>query len=256
MRSRAEEVEFDGQLYCGAACAEAAFVPEIERQLLRARQNYEKPHRVPLGLLLVARGLLSSARLQEALARQRERPGIRLGTVLLEMRALGEAELTAALGRQWGCPVFPLETSRAYQECARLVPFALLQARGILPAHHSIAARTLHVAFTQRVDHTLLYAIEQMCAVRAVACVAADRLVAEALERFPGAPPEETVFDSVRGASDMAHLAAGYATRLQAARVQVAGTAWHVWFRFENARGSHHLIFQIPAAPPPSPHWR
>ena len=39
----------------------------------------QRPHRVPLGLLLVSRGLISSAQLQEALERQRERPGARLG---------------------------------------------------------------------------------------------------------------------------------------------------------------------------------
>lgn len=248
-RPRAESLEFAGQRYCCPGCAEGAFAAEIERHLLLSRQEAAKPSRVPLGLLLVSRGLISSAQLQEALERQRARRGARLGALLLESHALGEAALTAALGIQWGCPVFPLESSRAYRDCARLVPFALLQSRGILPAHYAPATGVLHVAFTRRIDYTLLYAIEQMCAVRAVPCVAPDRLVEEALGQLRALPPEESVFDSVRGSRDMAHLAAGYAGKLGAARVQIAGAAGFVWLRFENPRGSHHLLFQGPLSP-------
>ncbi len=52
----------------------AAFAGEIEGHLLRARQEEARPHRVPLGLLLVSRGLISSAQLQEALGGSAERP--------------------------------------------------------------------------------------------------------------------------------------------------------------------------------------
>jgi hypothetical protein len=244
--ARTEEIEFEGRRYCSASCAETAFAPEIERHLLLARQEQERPHRVPLGLLLVSRGLITSVQLQQALQQQRERPGLRLGSLLLEAMALSEASLTATLGIQWGCPVFPLETNRAYLECGRPVPFALLRSAGVLPAHHCPATGVLHLAFTKRINHTLLYAVEKMCGVRAVPCVAADRLVAEALHRIEVPPSEETVFDSVRGPQDMAHLAAGYAGRLRAARVQVTRAADHVWFRFENHWGSHHLLFHSP----------
>jgi hypothetical protein len=245
-RMRAEAVEFEGRSYCCAACAEGAFAPEIERHLARARQESERPHRVPLGLLLVSRGLITTAQLQEALRRQRESPSLRLGSLLLEKTHLSETALTATLGIQWGCPVFPLEANRAYLECASLVPLSLLRPTAILPVHYSPATGVLHLAFTKRIDHTLLYEIERMCGVRAVPCVAADRLVAEALGRWQAVPSGESVFDSVRGPQEMAHLAAGYAGKLRAARVQVAGAAGHVWFRFENPRGCHHLLFHSP----------
>ena len=252
-RARPEELAFEGRIYCGPACAEGAFARGIERHLLRTRREPERPHRMPLGLLLVSRGLITSAQLQEALLLQQERPGARLGNLLLERAALNETALTAALGVQWGCPVFPLEASPAYLDCARLVPLALLRPAGVLPAHYSSATRVLHLAFTQRVDHTLLYAVEQMCAVRAVPCVAADRAVSEALRRLQALPAEESVFDSVRGAHEMARMAAGYAARLRAARVQASGAADQVWFRFENPRGAHDLLFHAPSpSPPPS----
>src|SRR6202142_1106061 len=162
-RHRGEEIVFEGKRYCCPTCAESVFEREVGRHLLLARDETERPHRVPLGLLLVSRGLITSAQLQEALHRQRERPGLRLGHLLLEMGALRENSLTAALGMQWGCAVFPLETSRAYLECAGLLPFALLQSSGAIPTHHSYSTKVLHLAFTKRINHTLLYAIEQMC---------------------------------------------------------------------------------------------
>ena len=198
-RAGSEAIAFAGRRYCGPSCAEAAFAREIEGHLLRARQEEARPHRVPLGLLLVSHGLISSAQLQEALRRQRERPGARLGSVLLETQALNETSLTAALGIQWGCPVFPLAPAARIASAPDWCPWPCCSRRGILPAHHAPATGVLHVAFTRRIDYTLLYAIEQMCAVRAVPCVAPDRLVAEALERFRLPPAEESVFDSVRG---------------------------------------------------------
>jgi hypothetical protein len=106
-RARSEEILFEGKRYCCAVCAEAAFEREIERHLLLAQPDEERPHRVPLGLLLVSRGLITSAQLQEALQRQREQPGTRLGRLLLEADALSETALTATLGKAVGLPGIP-----------------------------------------------------------------------------------------------------------------------------------------------------
>ena len=70
-----------------------------------------------------------------------------------------------------------------------------------------------------------LYAIEQMCGVRAVPCVAPDRLVADALGSVKVPPPKSPCSTACAGSRDMAHLAAGYAGKLGAARVQIAGAA-------------------------------
>src|SRR5271169_5065894 len=73
--NRSDEVEFEGRRYCCAPCAESAFQQEIERHLLLARQENERPHRIPLGLLLISRGLITGVQLQEALRLQRESAG-------------------------------------------------------------------------------------------------------------------------------------------------------------------------------------
>jgi hypothetical protein len=244
-----EKLEFAGCRYCCADCATAALEAETERQLRQAGHEglRQRPNRIPLGLLLVARGAISNPQLQEALRLQRERLGRRLGALLRDMGLLSEAALAAALGAQWGCPVFPLEGSRAYLDCAGLLPFTLLQAASALPVHHSTAGKVLHLAFTRRVDYTLLYAVEQMTGYRATPCVAADGAVAQALEQVQHATAaHETVFDSVRQPPEMARMAVDYARKLGAAKVQLAAAAGHLWFRFGNAGGRHHLLFQLP----------
>ncbi len=39
-------------------------------------------------------------------------------------------------------------------------------------------------------------------------------------------------------------MAVYYAGKLRAAKVGLTQAASHIWFRFENLRGAHHLLFQ------------
>jgi len=249
--NKTESVEFAGMRYCCADCAEPAFEQEIQRHLQLVPQEKARPHRIPLGLLLVSRGVITSAQLQEAVRLQDGQGERRLGSWLREMGAVSEAALTVALGLQWGCPVFPLEGNQAYRECAHLLPFTLLQSAGVLPVHHSRTNEILYLAFTKRVDHTLLYAVEQMIGCRVMACVASDSAVSEAFQQLRRlSPPQESFFDSVRQPQEMARMAAYYGGKLRAASVKVARAADQVWLRFENSRGTHHLLFQCQAPLP------
>jgi hypothetical protein len=229
--TRTEILEFGGAEYCCAGCAESVFEREIQDYLLRFRRENARPHRLPLGLLLISRGSLTDTQLQQALKVQRERPGRRLGRLLLEMGVLTEDALVSALGIQWGCPVYPLRNNRAYLDCVGLLPFALLHGSGVLPVHHSLANGLLHLAFAERIDHTLLYAIERMLGLRVVACVAPERAIAEALHHIrPSLLPQETVFDSVRSA----RRNGGHGRQL---RGQIAGFAGN-----RHGRGRLHLV--------------
>jgi GSPII_E N-terminal domain. len=56
-----------------------------------------------IGSLLVEKGLITEAQLQEALRRQQQRGG-KLGQILVEMKAIGEEELLEVLAKQLGVP--------------------------------------------------------------------------------------------------------------------------------------------------------
>lgn len=239
-------VDFQEDSYCCIGCAEAAIEEEIQRLLQVAQQEKRKPHRIPLGLLLVSRGVITSGQLQEALRLQGERRTGRLGQWLQELGAIKESEVATALGVQWGCPVFPLEQHHSYMHCASLLPLWLLQAARVLPVYYSPESRILYLAFTDRIDHTLLYAIEQMLGCRAAPCVAGDTAVAEALEQIRrSSQHRESVFDSVRQPREMASVVGHYAVKLQAAQIQATYAADHVWFRFQNPQRTHDLLFQF-----------
>ena len=245
-RSQYDGIEFGSLPYCSAICAEAALEKEIERLLLGARQENRKAHRIPLGLLLVTRGIVTSKQVEEALRLQRENGTGRIGRWLLEINALTEGQLTASLGVQWTCPVFPLEQHDAYLKCASMLPMGILQSEGVLPVHYSSEANTLFLAFAKRIDHTLLYAVEQMTGHRASPCVASDAAVVSALDRLTRSPrSRETLFDSVRKAREMAATTVNYAAKLQALSIQVTCAANHVWFRFRGRDAWHDLLFRL-----------
>lgn len=246
--TRTEAMQFAGASYCCAACAENAFEKVIASYLTNFRREADRPHRVPLGLLLISRGSLTNAQLQAALHLQREHPHKRLGSVLSEMALLTEEDLVAALGIQWSCPVYPLEKGRTDLDCVGLLPFALLQSRGVLPVHYSRASGTLHLAFTRRIDHTLLYSIEQTLGCRVAPCVASERAVTEVLHLVrKSLVSQETVFDSIRQPGEMGRIAVNYASKLRATRVFATTVADYIWMRLENSLGMHHLLFQTRA---------
>jgi len=246
--TRTEAMQFAGANYCCAACAEEALELVIGSYLSHFRREAERPYRVPLGLLLISRGSLTNSQLQAALNLQREHPSKRLGSLLSEMGLLTEEDLVAALGVQWSCPVYPLEKGRTRLNCVGLLPFVLLQSCGVLPVHHSPATGTLHLAFTRRIDHTLLYSMEQMLGCRIAPCVASERAVSEVLHLVRRSlVSQETVFDSIRQPREMARIAVNYASKLQAARVFATVAADYIWLRLENSFGIHHLLFQTRA---------
>jgi hypothetical protein len=246
--TRTESVQFAGENYCCAACAEDALELAIGNYLSHCRPEAGRPFRIPLGLVLISRGSLTNPQLQAALNLQREQPAKRLGALLSEMGLLTEEDLVAALGVQWSCPVYPLEKGRAQLDCVGLLPFAVSQSCGVLPVHHSPATGMLHLAFTKRIDHTLLYSIEQMLGYRIAPCVASERAVAEVLHlmRRP-LIAQETVFDSIRQSREMARIAVNYASKLHAAKVLATVVADYIWLRLENSFGMHHLLFQTRA---------
>ena len=68
-------------------------------------QNAAASHRVPLGLLLLSRQQLTAAQLRTALEAQRAAGQGKIGEWLRQLGFVTELQVTAALARQWSCPV-------------------------------------------------------------------------------------------------------------------------------------------------------
>lgn len=239
-------LEFDGRWYCSRACFEPLVLGRIHALLSGFQSEKPRTYRLPLGLLLVHRGAISAAQLREALRCQREAGHGRVGDWLRQTAELTAQQLTAALGQQWGCPVFPLDTQEPSAAWSGLIPLPLLESARSVPAYVSPDARVLHLAFGERVDHTFLYAVEQMLFCRTFPCVASASAVQHQLERFRKlASGNTTTFDTVRESAEMAWTICNYALELHPQRIVLVRAGAYIWVRFFAARSSRDLLFRI-----------
>ena len=89
-----------------------------------------------LGRILCDKFNLPNAKLEEALAHQREKGG-RLGEVLLHLRMLREEELLEGLALQFSLPWIPqLESTQIDHELIKRVPIAFCRRYRVLPIRH------------------------------------------------------------------------------------------------------------------------
>jgi hypothetical protein len=233
--------------YCSPRC----LLPALERSILELLPAAEMPaareHRVPIGLLLLQRGVINEEQLRQALALQQEHGEGRVGDWLRQIGAANEMDITRALATQWGCPVFPLERDQGYRLCAGLVPLTLCQTHRLLPVFHSADRSLLYVAFTSGVDHAVLYGIEQMLGCRTVPCIVSESALAAAMAEMENsaAEPEAMNFDSVRDPFEIAHAACGFGEQLGAQALQLARVGRSLWVRFLCHSGARDLLFHF-----------
>ena len=108
-RSRQAPV-FEGGWSCSAACTAAQVAAAVRRELDgRGLIAESHQHRIPLGLVMLEQGWITSGQLRQALDAQRSAKTGRLGKWLVRQQGASEQLVTRALGLQWSCPVLPLE---------------------------------------------------------------------------------------------------------------------------------------------------
>jgi len=239
-------VTFDGRWFCGIPCLRPAVAARLQHLLTSIQSAKNRPYRLPLGLLLVNRGAISQEQLRVALQAQRESGHGRIGDWFLQLGMVTEEQLTLALGLQWGCPVFPLDRQPTNLAWSRLLPLSLLESVRAVPAHFSTDGSMLYVAFADRIDHTLLYGVEQMLGCRTAYCVSPARAIVESLDYLRrSANCEEICFDSIHDLQEMNSTICNYAEKLQSVRVSVVRAAGFVWVRLFGTRTSRDLLFRI-----------
>ena len=163
-RSRSTPV-FEGGWSCSAACTEARIAAAVWReQDGRGSAEQSHRHRVPLGLLMLEQGWITSGQLRLALDAQKEAGAGRLGHWLVQRQGVSEQLVTRALGLQWSCPVLPMEFHDG-EALTALLPRLFVDAFGALPLRVA-AGRLLYLGFEERLDPVLALAIERMTGLR------------------------------------------------------------------------------------------
>ena len=156
---------FEGGWSCSARCTAAQVAAAVRRELdNRGAAQESHQHRIPLGLVMLEQGWITSKQLRLALEAQRAAKAGRLGSWLVRQQGVSEQLVTRALGLQWSCPVLPMEFHDA-EALAVLVPRLFVDAFGALPLRVA-AGRLLYLGFADLLDPIVALAVERMSDLR------------------------------------------------------------------------------------------
>lgn len=232
--------------YCSAECFEQSAAEVFSRFNLKVDRSRSVRYRVPLGLLLLSKGIITGEHLKEALKAQRDSQSGRLGEWLRQQGIVTEEQVTNALGVQWGIPVFHLAQSSGFAECARMIPLPIMEESRMALIHYMPTSRALYVAFSDGIDFAALRALEQMLECNTQPCVIGESEMKEALDAIRQMPRmEETVVDCPRDSSKMAATTREWAESNDADQVRAVLSSEHLWIRLENESRMGHLLFRL-----------
>ena len=138
----------------------------------------------PLGRILVSKGMLSEAQVEQALARQKASGG-KLGEACVSLGFITEDELLDVLEMQLGVPRVRLESYLIEPEAVSLVPLPVARRHGVIPIFR--IDQTLTVAMA---DPLNVYAIDEMNQITGLdidPALSSRREIEDALRRHHGA---------------------------------------------------------------------
>ncbi len=221
-----------GAFYCQPQCLETALLSQLSR-LRGMAPSPQPPNRIPLGLLMVARGKLTYTEVRAALEAQRRARYGKIGEWIEKLGFATEQEVTTALALQWGCPVATSIDPSTVQSLGN-IPLPILEAFQMLPLNYAAATNTLYLAFGERVDHAALYAIEKILACRTQPCVARRKSIARQLESMRQLPRLTDVeFGPMNDLAEMARIASSYTARLSPEEVRLSRIGRFIWLRLD-----------------------
>ncbi len=133
-----------------------------------------------LGQILKELGCVHEGMIQEALSVQRDKGG-RIGTILIELGHIQNADLARALASQAGLPFWDLAAEPPQQDAIAKVDLATARAFGIVPVR--LAGKVLTVAIADPANAAMLGDLGFTSGCEIQGAVADGALIATALER-------------------------------------------------------------------------
>jgi Type II secretion system (T2SS), protein E, N-terminal domain len=234
--------------YCSSSCFASVAEKEFSALLKLGVEQGSHVVRMPLGLVLISRGLLTSAQLREANEELKEVGG-EIGELLVRRGAVTERQVTSVRAAQWGCAVFTmpkqLEPTRIH------IPMAFIKACSAIPLHYVGARKLLLVGFVQAVEYGLLYAIEQMTGCKTQPCFVTPsefRTLIEShedsLKQVESSPASEVIFETMQPPEEMARILCGYGVELEAEEAMIAKCKEYLWARLTSGTREVNLLFK------------
>jgi hypothetical protein len=232
--------------YCSADC----FAQGIRGILhsLSGEEVVEVPRtpRLSLGLALLTKGYLTTEQFRYATARN-SADGVDVEATVVEQGWVTEKHLAAARAAQWGYPVLGQDLS-GHSVVADLPP-TLFHACKATPLYYSSDYKRLVLGFVQRVDHSMLQAIEQISGCRAEPCFITPTELTRQLYRLT-APRgyKEAVVERPGAAREMAMSLGGYALQIAAREAFFTRCHSFLWTRLTGNKGTMDVLFDLNVA--------
>ena len=230
----------DGDWFCSPECFERGMTARLAQ--LPVAQRPPKTNRIPLGLLLHRRGVITTEQLNVALDEHRK-GGMKLGEYLRRKYDIPESEIAGAIAAQWSCPTFP--AAEISPNWSGILPLRLVERYRILPVRLLEPTRLLYVGCTERVPYDVLYAVEKMLELRTEPCIISDSAFASQLRQHVNDTADnDIVVESLTSPAEVAHMTRSYAQQLQADEVRYAVCGSYVWLRVHGRRHRLNLLYR------------
>ena len=144
-------------------------------------KHFRKTVNKQLGEILVERGVISRAKLEEVLVFQKEK-NILFGEALVEMKFGTEEDVVQALTCQYGFPYLPLANYEIAPEVVATVPIKICKQYCLVPIDK--IGRSLTLAMANPLNVQALEDVEQLtdCSVQAFVSTAAE--INSAINRY------------------------------------------------------------------------
>jgi hypothetical protein len=247
MRRRENGVCLHGTRYCSGECLRQALADLLVQERPAPRRAALAAHRLPLGLILLSRQRLTAEQLRTALRVQVEAGNGRIGEWLQELRFVSQFDVTAALARQWSCPVLRGEAAMSSADCCPAIPLPLLETFQIVPIDLVESTGILLVAFSEGIDYTPLYAIKHMLGYDTESCLVTPGILRSRLQELASKRvSDDVVIDSVQDESECARIIGSYIAKINAREIRLARCGKHVWARLSRERSAINLVLNVP----------
>jgi hypothetical protein len=227
-RSRRSPV-LEGKWACSQECmlqiVQAAILRESEGNAQRGMHQ----HRVPLGLILLSRGVITREQLKKALEVQRKAGAGRLGEWLIKHKAVDESHIARALSTQWNCPALA-SIPHDPVAMAPALPRLLIDSFGVVPLRLA-GHKLLYVAFEDRIDRCLILAIERMLGLKVEAGILRESEFRQVRAEALRAPFPSTRLLEAANARGLAYAFTGMIEERKPLRSQIVRIHDYFWLR-------------------------
>lgn len=246
--TRKAGIKMHGKWYCSSRCFAAAAEEELGSLATARPHRANHSSRMPLGLLMMRYGLLSSTQFKEMKDEQKE-AGVEIGELVMRLGSVSEKQVTAVRATQWGCPVFTVPEWGMPTEIQ--LPPAFVKLYSMIPLHYVASTNMLLVGFVHGIEYGLLYAIEKITGCKTQPCFVTPsdfqrqaQYIEQARAQSGDETPAEIRFDSVQSASEMARVLSSYSVQLEADEAMIGRCKEYLWARLKCSSKDVDLLFK------------